>query len=119
MAGTIAKLQAAYKDKGFVVVGPTQRYGYTTRGQSATPEQEMPYIEQVLRKSYTSLGVDMFVPVSDKAFVNWGSSTSPTVVLIDRAGVVRMYHPGQMTQEELEPRVRELVDAPETAAAMK
>jgi hypothetical protein len=117
MAGSIAKLGAKYRDKGFVVYGPTQRYGYTTRrSEKATPEQEMAHIKEVLAKSYTGLGVEMTVPVSEKNLLDWGCSTSPTVVLVDRTGIVRMYHPGQMTEEELEPRIKALVESGPTAA---
>ncbi len=38
--------------------------------------------------------------------------STPTVVLIDRAGIIRLYHPGQMTREALEPRVRALLEQP-------
>ena len=40
-------------------------------------------------------------PVSEENFRNYGASTTPTLVLIDRAGIVRLYHPGAMTYEEL------------------
>jgi hypothetical protein len=32
----------------------------------------------------------------------------PTLVLIDRNGLVKMYHPGALTYEELRPRVEAL-----------
>ena len=31
----------------------------------------------------------------------YGVSTTPTLVLVDRRGIVRLYHPGNMTEEEL------------------
>jgi thioredoxin-related protein len=37
----------------------------------------------------------------EENFKAWGSSTTPTMVLIDEGGVVRLYHPGKMTHEEL------------------
>lgn len=43
----------------------------------------------------------MFVPVSEKNFDTYGASTTPTIVLIDRRGIVRLYHPGAMTEAEL------------------
>jgi thioredoxin-related protein len=49
------------------------------------------------------------VPVSEKNFQVYGVSTTPTLVLIDAAGVVRLYHPGKMNYEELAPRVAALV----------
>jgi len=42
-------------------------------------------------------------------FANYGSSTTPTLVLVDRAGIVRLYHPGQMFYEELAPKVTEVI----------
>ena len=34
---------------------------------------------------------------------------TPTLVLVDRAGNVALYHPGQMTREELEPQIAKLL----------
>ncbi len=57
------------------------------------------------------------VPVSEENFKAYGASTTPTVVIVDRGGIVRLYRPGKMTQEELEPLVRSVVEAkPGTAA---
>ena len=50
------------------------------------------------------------VPVSEENFKNYGASTAPTVVLVDRAGIVRLYHPGQMTLDEIEPHIKAIVD---------
>jgi hypothetical protein len=36
---------------------------------------------------------------------------TPTIVLIDRKGIVRLFHPGQMTRAELEPHIKTLVAA--------
>jgi hypothetical protein len=38
----------------------------------------------------------MLVPVSEENFVTWGASTTPTVALVDEAGLVRLYHPGKL-----------------------
>ena len=43
------------------------------------------------------------MPVSEETFKNYGVSTTPTLVLIARGGLVRLYHPGQMSYEELAP----------------
>ncbi len=99
-APVLARLMEQYGPKGLVLVGPTQRYGYVNRGEDAPPEKEKPYIESVRREHYGSLS-GMAVPVSEENFRNYGASTTPTLVLLDREGVVRMYHPGKMTYEEL------------------
>jgi thiol-disulfide isomerase/thioredoxin len=108
MAPVLAELQAAYRDKGLTIVAPTQRYGYVARRAPADAKTEMAYIGQVARDSYP--GVDWTVPVSAESFANWGASTTPTVVLVDRRGIVRLYHPGQMEKNELEPLVRAVVE---------
>jgi hypothetical protein len=51
----------------------------------------------------------MTVPVSEENFKAWGASTTPTLALIDRLGIVRLYNPGRMTYEELAPKVASLV----------
>src|SRR5207248_5136689 len=44
-APDLARLASEYGSKGLLVIGPTQRYGYTAQGQDATPEQGTPYID--------------------------------------------------------------------------
>jgi hypothetical protein len=51
----------------------------------------------------------MAVPVSDEDALDYGMDATPTIVLVDRAGIVRMFHPGPMTRAELEPKIQELV----------
>jgi thiol-disulfide isomerase/thioredoxin len=106
-APIVADLQREYKDQGLVVVGPTRLYGYVARGREAGPAEELPYIETIRKQYYGT--IDMAVPVSNDTVLDWGMDSTPTVVLIDRQGLVAMYHPGQMTREELEPRIRAVV----------
>ncbi len=106
-APLIARLMEKYGPKGLVLVGPTQRYGYVARGEDAPPEKEKPYIESVRREQYGALA-KMAVPVSEENFKSYGASSTPTLVLLDREGVVRMYHPGKMTYEELEEQLEKV-----------
>lgn len=105
----LARLRSAYRDRGLVVVGPTQRYGYVAGGQKAPAEVELAHIRTIYDERYRSID-GMPVPVSEENFRTYGCSTTPTLVLVDRQGIVRMYHPGRMTEEELEPRIRALVE---------
>jgi thioredoxin-related protein len=50
----------------------------------------------------------MAVPVSEENFRAWGASTTPTFVLIDKAGVVRLYHPGGLSYEDLKAKIAPL-----------
>ena len=104
MAPVVAELQAAYKDQGLVVVGPTQRFGYVARRAPADRETENQYIAGIQKEFYGA--IDMTVPVSEESYAGYGTSTTPTVVLVGRDGKVTLYHPGQMTRAELEPEIR-------------
>jgi thiol-disulfide isomerase/thioredoxin len=98
-APVLERLQREYGGRGLVIVGPTQRYGYVAGGREASREEETRYIAEVRRNFYGAL--EMSVPVSEENFAAWGCSTTPTLALLDRAGRVRMYHPGKMSYEEL------------------
>lgn len=99
-APILAQIEKEYAGKGLAIVAPTQRYGYVARGQEAGPAEETKYIDEIRHKFYGDL-VGAPAPVSEDNFKNYGASTTPTLVLIDRQGIVRLYHPGNMTLEEL------------------
>jgi thiol-disulfide isomerase/thioredoxin len=98
----------ARETPALVIVGPTQRYGYVEGGEEAPPDAELRYIETVRARYYARI-LGMTVPVSEENFKAWGASTTPTLALIDRLGIVRLYNPGRMTYEELAPKVASLV----------
>ena len=82
------------------MIAPTQRYGYVANGDEASPADELKYIDQIRHQYYADL-LGVPAPVSEANFRNYGASTTPTLVLIDRHGIVRVYHPGAMTLDEL------------------
>ncbi len=96
----LAQVAREYASKGLVMIAPTQRYGYVANGDEAGPADELKYIEQIRHQYYADL-LSVPAPVSEANFRNYGASTTPTLVLIDRRGIVRVYHPGAMTIEEL------------------
>ncbi len=51
----------------------------------------------------------MSKPLSKSYFNDFGVSTTPTMVVADREGVVCLYHPGSMTLDELEAAVKPLL----------
>ncbi len=101
----IARLRQEFAPEGLVVIGPTQLYGYAAQGADAAPEQEGAYIESVRQRYYSSLP-DMPVPISQQNFNAYGASTTPTLVVLNRAGQVAMYHPGAMPYDELRSALR-------------
>jgi thiol-disulfide isomerase/thioredoxin len=104
----IARLRQEFAPAGLVVVGPTQYYGYAARGEDAAPAQERSYIEAVRQRYYAPL-LDMPVPLSKQNFKNYGASTTPTLVLLNRAGQVAMYHPGAMPYDGLRAAIEKAV----------
>ncbi len=82
------------------LIAPTQPYGYVAGGEEAERAEEIRYIDQVRQKHYAQVP-RMSFPVSERNFVTWGASTTPTLALVDEQGIVRMYHPGKMSYEEL------------------
>jgi thiol-disulfide isomerase/thioredoxin len=96
----LAQIASEYAPKGLVMIAPTQRYGYVANGDEAGPADELKYIEQIRHQYYADL-LNVPAPVSEANFRNYGASTTPTLVLIDRRGIVRVYHPGAMTLDEL------------------
>ena len=105
----LRELYEEYHDRGLVIVGPTQLYGYISRGQTATPEEELAY----LNGDYTAqfpIPSWMGVPISTNNFLNFGVSTTPTLVLVDRDGIVQRYNPGDLSQEELAALIEPLLE---------
>lgn len=103
----LARLMQEYGSKGLTILAPTQLYG-TVQGNEVPPPAERRHIEQVLAQSYPALH-SLGVPLSSENFKTYGVSTTPTLVLIDRAGVVRLYRPGRMTYEELAPYIKKVM----------
>jgi thiol-disulfide isomerase/thioredoxin len=104
----IARLRQEFAPEGLVVIGPTRLYGYAAQGADAAPDQERAYIESVRARYYASLQ-DMPVPLSKQNFNAYGASTTPTLVVLNRAGQVAMYHPGALSYDDLRSAVQKAV----------
>ena len=105
----LTALHEEYSDQGLVVVGPTQLYGFVSRGQNATPEEELAY----LNGDYTAqfpLPPFMSAPISNDNFLNFGESTTPPLVIVDRDGIVQRYNPGDLSHEELAGLIKPLLE---------
>ena len=107
-APILSELLKKYSSDGLVIVAPTQRFGYVAGGKDAPADEELRYINQVRQEFYPMLA-GQAIPLSAANHTRYGVSTTPTLVLVDRAGIVRLYNPGRMTLEQLEPRVRALL----------
>jgi thiol-disulfide isomerase/thioredoxin len=104
----IAQLGSEFGRRGLMLVAPTQLYGYAAQGEDATPKDELPYVQRVWQHFYPGLqGVP--VPISKENFNLYGASTTPTLVLLDRAGRVALYHPGVMPYEDLRAAIEKVI----------
>jgi thiol-disulfide isomerase/thioredoxin len=103
----LARIKAEFAPKGLRLIFPTQKYGYAA-GKDAAPAVELAYIEKVRETLYGSL-MDGATLVNEVNFLRYGASTIPTFVLIDRQGIVRLYHPGVMDYGELRTAVARLL----------
>jgi len=90
------------------VIGPTRLYGYTAQVEHASASDELMYIDAVRHRFYSGL-LDMPVPISAYNFDEYGASTTPTLVLLDRAGKVAWYHPGAVGYGELRGEIEKVV----------
>lgn len=107
--GTIlASIMREYGPKGLVLVAPTKRFGYAAGGEDATPAAEKQYIERIRQQYYPVLATAP-VPLSASNFRQYGASTTPTLVLVDAAGMVRYYHPGAVQEGELSARIQRVL----------
>ena len=104
----LEQLHENYGERGLAILGPTQIYGYVSRGQDATPEQELAYLRGAYQERYP-IPSWMSVPVSQQNFLDFGVSTTPTLVVIDRDGIVQLYNPGNLPYEELSAHVERLL----------
>jgi thiol-disulfide isomerase/thioredoxin len=107
-APIITQLRTEFAPKGLKVIGPTRLYGYTAQIEHASPNDELMYIDAVRHRFYGGL-LDMPVPVSAYNFEVYGASTTPTLVLLDRAGKVAWYHPGAVPYGELRGEIEKVV----------
>jgi thiol-disulfide isomerase/thioredoxin len=103
----LAALERKFGPKGLAVLAPTQRYGYVAGGRAAGADEERTYIAEIRRTHYAFLP-ETAVPLSDANHQRYGVSTTPTLVVLDRRGMVRLYHPGAMTEAELDPLLAQL-----------
>jgi thiol-disulfide isomerase/thioredoxin len=111
----IAKMLEKYTAQGLTIVAPTQRYGYVVAGQQAGAAEELRHIIEV-RDTYYSFLRNQPVPLAEANHRRYGVSSTPTLVLLDRAGLVRAYRPGGMKEQELESAIQELLRSPQTTS---
>jgi thiol-disulfide isomerase/thioredoxin len=104
----VESLLGRYRRQGLAIVAPTQRYGYVESGRPAAPARELRHIVQVRDRHYQFQRNEP-MPIGEANYREYGVTTIPMYVLLDRQGIVRLYHAGRMTAEELEAAIRKLL----------
>ena len=64
-----------------------------------------------IRDQYYPFLAGVPVPLSAANHERYGVSSTPTLVILDRQGMVRLYHPGQLSEAALESQLRPLLSA--------
>ena len=93
------------------LITATRLYG-SLDDKPATPDLETAQIEKVWKDLYAGLeGVPAIIDT--ETMVRYGVSATPTFVLLDRKGIVRLYAPTRLSEAELSRRLDEvLAEAP-------
>jgi hypothetical protein len=106
----LARIRRTFEKRGLVLMGPTRLYGQLDeQGRKvAGRRRETEHLRQVLPQNYQGLA-GIPVPISSHNFETYGVSTTPTLVLVDRSGIVSFYHPGRLTYKDLAVRVESIL----------
>jgi len=110
-APTLARIRKTLAPQGLAIVAPTRLYGPGKDGTPATPDAEKADIARTLATTYAGLG-DLPVPLDTETMVRYGVSATPTFVLIDRGGIVRLYAPTRLTFDALAAAIEPLLPPP-------
>lgn len=108
-AAILLRLSERFKRDGLTLIAPTQLYG-SVDDKSAEPAEESAFIEKTWRETYGA-GESVSHPIDPEAMLAYGASTTPTLVLTDRNGVVRLYRPGRLTVAQLERSIRSALES--------
>jgi cytochrome c biogenesis protein CcmG/thiol:disulfide interchange protein DsbE len=110
-APALARVWKKYQGKGLALITATRLYG-SLGEKDATPAEEQAQIEKVWGELYAGLdGVPAIIDT--ETMVRYGVSATPTFVLLDRKGIVRLYTPTRLSEAELSRRIDEvLAEAP-------
>jgi len=110
-APIISRLLAKYSSQGLVVVGPTRLYGFASDGRTAAPDKELRYIVRVRDTDYPFLR-KVPAPVGEANHKRYAVDAVPTLVVVDGAGIVRLYRTGRMSEDALDDALRPLFSGP-------
>lgn len=106
-APSLARVWQKYRSKGLVLVAPTRYYGSVDQ-KPAAHEEEKARVAKVWSETYAGLD-GVTAPIDDEGDIRYGASATPTFVLVDRQGIVRMYAPTRLSEEELSRQIERVL----------
>jgi thiol-disulfide isomerase/thioredoxin len=83
------------------IIAPTTRYESVPNIENPTEQQENDHIEKVWREFYQAIQ-KIPHPVDPKMMLDYGVSSTPTIVVIDAKGIVRAYRTSRMSAAQIE-----------------
>ena len=102
-SASLARVWEKYRPKGLQLITATRFYG-SVGDKPATPAEEKAEVERAWKENYAGLaGVPTIIDT--ETMVRYGASATPTFVLVDRRGVVRLYAPTRLSEAELSRRI--------------
>lgn len=105
---TLTRIAERFGPRGLTIVAPTRLYGTGKDGKAANPTEELAHLKDVVATTYGSLS-GLPVPVDTETMVRYGASATPTFVLIDKEGIVRLYAPTRLTESALAAAIEPLL----------
>ncbi len=96
----IAEIEAKY-GASVHILAPTTRYETVPNIENPSEQQENEHIEKVWRESYQAIQKTPH-PVDPKMMLDYGVSSTPTIVVIDAKGIVRAYRTSRMSAAQIE-----------------
>ena len=95
-----------YKKDGLEILGVTRFYG-EAGGEKVDNSGEITYLEQF--KKNERLPYDFVVGKNLTNQINYGATSIPTTILIDRKGIIRYAESGSTNDEEIKKKIDELL----------
>ncbi len=102
-AAVLARIKSRHQAEGLQVVTLT-RYYEDEPGRA----REKSMIDSVWKAVYSDVGTVPIV-ISTASAELYGGSSTPTIIFIDRSGVVRRYTPTRLTEEEMEKSIKDIL----------
>lgn len=116
-APSLARVHEKYRSRGLEMLAVTRLYSAPGDEKPMTPAEEREKVKSVWTESYAGLSA-VPVVVDTESMIRYGASATPSFVLLDRDGVVRLYTATRLSEAELSRHVEMLLaDAQKSTTA--